>query len=110
MAAGLSALLAGGAGVTETEMFTRSALAFVLFALLTKGVAVAATYLVPELAGGTAGPAEVKGGTDKGAVSRGAVRNAPAAPDDRGGRLNVVLPGTSAEEMLNAGTGKEVAG
>ncbi|MHB9057377.1 MAG: hypothetical protein ACYC53_00945 [Bacillota bacterium] len=120
VAAGLSALVAAGAGVTETEMFTRSTLAFIVFALLTKGVATIVTSLVPELAGGTVRPAEgrsadgqgadTKGPSTKRPAAGGPATNDPAAPEDRGGRLNVVLPGTSAEEMLNVGTGKEVAG
>ncbi len=100
-AAGLSALLAAGAGVTETEMLLRAGLGFIIFALLTKAVATLVVNLVPEVSaaardGKAAGPA-------------GGAQSA-AAPGDRGGRLNVVVPGTSAEEVLNAGTGKEVAG
>lgn len=105
VAAGLSALLAGAAGVTETEILTRAAISFVVFALLTKGAAAIVVYLVPEVAG--ARPVNAPGA--KGSTTNGSA-NGPAPPDDRGGRLNVVLPGTSTEEMLNAGSGKEVAG
>jgi hypothetical protein len=120
VAALLSAALARGAGTTEDEMLLRAGLAFVLFALFTKAVASAVTYLVPELlepgrprkAAAAAGEGEAgqipSGQAPPGGAQSG--RTDGGTEGKKGGRLDVVLPGTSAAEMLNAGTGKEVAG
>ncbi|MHB8926031.1 MAG: hypothetical protein ACYC9Q_00025 [Bacillota bacterium] len=122
-AAGLSALLAAGAGVTETEMLLRAGLGFIIFALLSKAVATLVVNLVPEVSAaardGKAAGAEArpKGAAREGSPGAPAQVAGPAggaqsaaAPGDRGGRLNVVVPGTSAEEVLKAGAGKGVAG
>lgn len=116
VAAVLSALLARTARTTEDEMLLRAGLAFVLFALLTKAVAAAVVYLVPELSGqgqprktARAAPAEAP---EAGPSPPGAPVPRGPEPDRgaKGSRLDVVLPGTTAEEVLNAETGKEVAG
>jgi len=112
VAAGLAAILASEAGVTESELLFRAGLSFALFSLLTKAVAAAVLYLVPEIGrGGTGARAGARALTGPGKDSGGAAGGrAPAGPTVRGGRLDVKLPGTTADEVLNAGTGKEATG
>ncbi len=123
VAAGVTAALAIGAEVTENELLLRTALAFVVFSLLTKVVAGVMVTLIPELIdprrskrrgpGAAAGPG--RSASPAGSPPRDGGQAPTGARDsDRGGRLNVVLPGTSTEDILDAnadaGTGKEVAG